>query len=86
MNTIQQRMWIEKILRALAAWQEPLMKTEVVLLVRESNDSYLIGVMDGLCFGGYINFDHSDTDTRITWVTLAPRGQEYLSQLDEIPF
>lgn len=86
MNTIQQRMWIEKILRVLLAWKEPLMKTEVVLLVHESNDSYLIGLMDGLCFGGFIHFDHSDADNRITWVTISIRGEAYLRELDAIPF
>lgn len=86
MNTPKQRERILTILETLREWGEPMLKTELVILVEEQNYSYLIGLLDGLCFGGYIHFDTSEFDARLCWVSLATEGQNLLRLIDEIPF
>lgn len=82
MNTQRQLRWIEAILEVLEGWGEPLLKTEVVLLVDGANYSYLMGLLDGLCFGGFIRYDRSDDDERLCWVSITDKGRKYI----EIPF
>lgn len=86
MNTMKQRDRIFKVLHTLREWNEPILKTELVMLIEENNYSYLIGLLDGLCFGGFIHYDTSDFDARLCWITISDNGLNLLRLYDEIPF
>ena len=85
MNTPQQIEWIEKILTCLRDWHDPILKTELIVLVARSNYSYLVGLLDGLCFAGYVAYSHSETDSRLCWVTITRAGLAHLND-DDFPY
>lgn len=86
MNTTTQRSRIMSVLSTLRDWNEPILKTELIILVEPQNYSYMVGLLDALCFGGLIHFDHSDADARLCWVSLSREGERILSEYDAIPF
>lgn len=87
MNTSRQRVHILKVLQALRDWGEPILKTELIMLIEEEqNYSYFVGLLDGLCFGGFIHYDYSKADARLCFIEITPGGLEHLRMFDEVPF
>lgn len=87
MNTNKQIARIDLVLRTLKEWGEPMLKTELVIMCdEEQNYSYMIGLLDGLCFGGYINFEQSELDARLCWVSITEKGKRWIEVRDAIPF
>lgn len=78
--------WIERVLGTLIEWDEPLRKSDIAILMdEEQNHAYLIGLIDGLWFGGYVHLYKSD-DQRVTWVTISDEGRAWYDNQQSIPF
>lgn len=79
--------WCNLMLRTLIEWDEPITKTELIILMgHEQNHSYLLGLMNGLWFGGYLSFTADGDDTRMVWVEITPLGRAlYDEQMSLLP-
>ena len=65
-----------EILKTLIEWDEPITKTELVLLLgKEKNFAHELGLLNALAFAELISFTVSHDDPRLVWVKIEPLGR-----------